>query len=152
VDRGKEAFFNLFNKPIFAAKHKIDLGMIYFKGTHLDSMIGIFKSTAANISADLSFQLYEINGRPAVNSIEKEIENCANNNHNICVIIIPNSLKTQYKSIKVKSIESKEMLTQVMVDSQINKKNFQSIATKVLLQIIAKRGNTLWVPRPICEI
>lgn len=39
-----------------------------------------------------------------------------------------------------------------MVDSQFSKKGFQSIATKVLLQIIAKRGNTLWVPRPICEI
>lgn len=29
----------------------------------------------------------------------------------------------------------------------MKKKNLQSIATKILLQIIAKRGNTLWVPR-----
>jgi hypothetical protein len=35
VDRGKEAFFNLFNKPIFAAKHKIDMGIIFFKGVQL---------------------------------------------------------------------------------------------------------------------
>ncbi len=68
------------------------------------------------------------------------------------MIVIPISLKTQYKLIKNKSIVSSEMLTQVMVDSQFNKKGFQSIATKVLLQIIAKRGNTLWVPRPIGEI
>ncbi len=29
----------------------------------------------------------------------------------------------------------------------MRKKNAQSIATKILLQIIAKRGNTLWVPK-----
>jgi hypothetical protein len=61
-------------------------------------------------------------------------------------------MKTQYKQIKVKSVESNQMLTQVMVDSQLSKKGFQSIATKILLQIIAKRGNTLWVPRPLCII
>lgn len=44
------------------------------------------------------------------------------------------------------------MLTQVMVDTQFSKKGFQSIATKILLQIIAKRGNTLWVPKPLCVI
>jgi hypothetical protein len=31
-------------------------------------------------------------------------------------------------------------------DATLRKKNLQSIATKILLQIIAKRGNTLWVP------
>lgn len=44
------------------------------------------------------------------------------------------------------------MLTQIMVDAQFQKKGFQSIATKILLQMLAKRGNILWVPRPQCEI
>jgi hypothetical protein len=33
-----------------------------------------------------------------------------------------------------------------VTESTLKKKNLQSIATKILLQIIAKRGNTLWVP------
>jgi hypothetical protein len=37
------------------------------------------------------------------------------------------------------------MLTQVVIEATLNKKGLQSIATKILLQIIAKRGNTLWV-------
>jgi hypothetical protein len=39
-----------------------------------------------------------------------------------------------------------------MTDATLRKKNLQSIATKVLLQIIAKRGNTLWVPETTKEI
>lgn len=39
-----------------------------------------------------------------------------------------------------------------MIDTQFQKKGFQSIATKILLQMIAKRGNILWVPRPLCKI
>jgi hypothetical protein len=115
-------------------------------------MMNTFSTTSSNISVELTFKKYEISGRPNIPSIEKELENCIANNHNICLVVIPNSLKTQYKQIKIKSIESNEMLTQVMVDSQFSKKGFQSIATKILLQIIAKRGNTLWVPKPICYI
>jgi hypothetical protein len=44
------------------------------------------------------------------------------------------------------------MLTQVMVENLLSKKGFQSIATKILLQVLAKRGNTLWVPKPICNV
>jgi len=44
------------------------------------------------------------------------------------------------------------MVTQVMTEFTLRKKNLQSIATKVLLQIIAKRGNILWVPKTICKI
>jgi hypothetical protein len=39
-----------------------------------------------------------------------------------------------------------------MTDATLRKKNLQSIATKVLLQIVAKRGNTLWVPETTKEI
>ncbi len=38
-------------------------------------------------------------------------------------------------------------MCQVAVESTLRKKNAQSIATKILLQIIAKKGNTLWVPK-----
>lgn len=32
-------------------------------------------------------------------------------------------------------------------EATLKKRNIQSIATKILLQMIAKRGNTLWVPK-----
>lgn len=44
------------------------------------------------------------------------------------------------------------MLTQIMTEGLFKKNGFQSIATKILLQILAKRGNTLWVPKPLCKI
>lgn len=44
------------------------------------------------------------------------------------------------------------LLTQVVTEGTLRKKNLQSIATKILLQIIAKRGNTLWVPQPANKI
>lgn len=43
------------------------------------------------------------------------------------------------------------MITQVLTDAKLKNKNAQSIATKVLLQIIAKRGNTLWISKPTCQ-
>lgn len=54
-------------------------------------------------------------------------------------------MKTDYKKLK-SSTMSGELVTQVITDATMRKKNLQSIATKVLLQIIAKRGNILWVP------
>ena len=44
------------------------------------------------------------------------------------------------------------MVTQVVTEGTLRKKNLQSIATKVLLQMIAKRGNTLWVPKHNCDL
>ena len=74
-----------------------------------------------------------------------------NKNVNICLIVLPNNMKTDYKRIKYNSLMD-GMLTQVVTDGTLRKKNLQSIATKVLLQIIAKRGNTLWVPKTLREV
>jgi hypothetical protein len=38
------------------------------------------------------------------------------------------------------------MLTQFVVESTLRNKKAQSVHTKLLLQMIAKRGNILWVP------
>lgn len=54
-------------------------------------------------------------------------------------------MKNDYKKLKSSSIKD-EIVTQVVTEATLRKKNLQSIATKVLLQIIAKRGNILWVP------
>jgi hypothetical protein len=39
VEKGKEAFFNLFNKPIFMSKHEVRCAIIYFKGTDISALI-----------------------------------------------------------------------------------------------------------------
>ena len=44
------------------------------------------------------------------------------------------------------------MICQIATEGTLRKKNFKSIATKILLQMIAKRGNTLWVPQSIKKI
>lgn len=66
---------------------------------------------------------------------------------NICLIILPNQLRTQYKKVKAEALLHHKIVCQITTDGTLKKKNIQSIATKILLQIIAKRGNTLWVPR-----
>ena len=57
-------------------------------------------------------------------------------------------MKSQYKDIKIMTLKN-ILVTQVVTENTMRKKNLRSIATKVLLQIIAKRGNILWVPRII---
>jgi aubergine-like protein len=61
--------------------------------------------------------------------------------------VIPPNMKGQYKQIKEASLVENKLVCQIAVESTLRKKNAQSIATKILLQIIAKRGNTLWVPK-----
>jgi hypothetical protein len=38
------------------------------------------------------------------------------------------------------------------MENTLRRKNVQSIVTKILIQIAAKRGNILWVPKPTFEI
>lgn len=56
-------------------------------------------------------------------------------------------MKSQYKRIKEAALIQNKLVCQVACEATLRKKNAQSIATKILLQIIAKRGNTLWVPK-----
>jgi hypothetical protein len=101
---------------------------------------------------NLKIKRYEVSDRISTSRIEQEIENALNDENNICCIIIPGNMKTQYKAIKINAILKQQIITQVLTDIKLRNKNMQSIATKVLLQIIAKRGNTLWVPKPTCKI
>jgi hypothetical protein len=48
VQDGKEAFFNLFSQPIYAAKHKVKLAILYFRAD-LRDMIRTFESTSKNL-------------------------------------------------------------------------------------------------------
>jgi hypothetical protein len=86
--------------------------------------------------------------RKAIRQIEEMIRKAVEKEDcNICLIILPNQLKTQYKKVKNEALLHHKIICQVTTEGTLKKKNLQSIATKILLQMIAKRGNTLWVPR-----
>lgn len=55
-------------------------------------------------------------------------------------------MKNHYKDIKKFCLEDKSIVSQVVVESTLRKKNARSVHTKILLQAAAKIGNTLWAP------
>lgn len=78
----------------------------------------------------------------------KSIEDCFHRGSiNACLIVIPNYLKHAYPDIKKECLTKLGIVSQCVVEGTLRKKNIQSIATKLLLQMIAKIGNILWVPR-----
>lgn len=56
-------------------------------------------------------------------------------------------MKGHYKSIKKYCLDSLKVVSQVVVEGTLKKKNARSIHTKILLQTAVKAGNTLWAPR-----
>lgn len=67
--------------------------------------------------------------------------------YNVFLIVLPATVKNIYKHLKRLCYCQLSVLLQVVQDGILKKKEFQSVATKVLLQIAAKVGNVLWVPR-----
>lgn len=63
VDNGKEAFFNLFNKPIYHSKHKIELLIVSNRGTDISQVKQIFESTSKNLGVDLNLLHEEFKDR-----------------------------------------------------------------------------------------
>ena len=147
VPEGKEAFFNLFSQPIYASKHKLKLAILYFRADIRD-LIRTFENTSKNLHVELSYEKFEVRDeRRAIEDISKILKKANENGFNIALIVIPNHMKTQYKRIKEASLIENKIVCQVFTEGKLKNKNAQSICTKVLLQIIAKRGNTLWVPK-----
>jgi len=73
----------------------------------------------------------------------KERHNC-----NIYWFILPANSKQLYKTIKKITLNGPyQKPTQFSLTSTLAKKNFNSIFTKILLQMAAKIGNKLWVPK-----
>ena len=49
IEEGKEAFFNLFNKPIYSGRHGVRCGIIYFNGQDTRPILDTFESTSRNL-------------------------------------------------------------------------------------------------------
>ena len=68
------------------------------------------------------------------------------------LIIIPNQFKSGYRKIKKFSLIEHKVLTQLVCESMvINNKNNVTIFGKILLQMLAKSGNVLWIPKQVLE-
>ena len=103
------------------------------------------QKTAPNLGVTLTIKNFEATRRD-IRDLISLVGKAADADCNICMVILPNNLKNNYKDLKFDTIKREKMVTQVVTEATLNKKNLQSVATKVLLQIIAKRGNTLWIP------
>ena len=116
-------------------------------------MLRTFESTSKNLRVDLEYDKYEIRDeRNAVDEIKRTLRKAVDKGSNIALIVIPPNMKSQYKRIKEASLLENKLVCQIAVEATLRKKNAQSIATKILLQIIAKRGNTLWVPKTKAKV
>jgi hypothetical protein len=96
-----------------------------------------------------SCDLGEFSTKKGIEVIEDELRYRSKKDYNIYLIVIPNSLKTSYKKIKKICLIDLKLNSQIVTQNTLQRKEFNSIATKVLLQMAAKIGNTLWVPRPM---
>lgn len=56
VQKGKEAFFNLFDKPIFQAKHNICVVILHTKYADVGGLVDTLTKTARNLKVELSVQ------------------------------------------------------------------------------------------------
>ena len=67
---------------------------------------------------------------------------------NMFWFILPNNFKAQYSNIKKIVLRTGiEKCSQACLISTLQKKGVASVLTKILLQMAAKVGNKLWVPR-----
>lgn len=130
--------------------------MISFRNSDVNQIIDLFEDTSRRLKTQ--FKAVKISGgdfdpRKAVSIIDECVYKAADKEGcNICLILIPNALKSQYKKIKEKCLLHNKMVCQIATEGTLKKKNFKSIATKILLQMIAKRGNTLWVPESAMKL
>lgn len=49
IESGKESFFNLFAQPIFASKHSLRVGIIYFRSSDVNELISVFDQTSKRL-------------------------------------------------------------------------------------------------------
>ena len=150
VDKNREANFQLFGQPIFQAKHDLTICIIHTKYADVLGMIKTFEDTSKKLKANFSYKKMEVpmfKDRDVIAGIEKALK--AHESTNLILIVLPNNLKSYYPKIKQDLLSAKagkEMISQFVVESTLKKKGVQSVHTKLLLQMLAKRGNILWVP------
>lgn len=155
IETGRAASFQLFNKPLYSSKEVVNMLLVSFSNFDPKNLLSIFKSTADMMKLKINFKesnLGEFNVKKAMGDIETLLADKGKkikDNHNLVLFVLPDALKSQYKKVKKWALLSEsEIVTQITLESTLNKKGFNSIATKILIQIAVKVGNTPWMPEP----
>lgn len=142
----------LFNKNLFSRDVNLKLYIIHPNDFDFGPIKSLLDSTSGNLGLQYKLNINPINfkdNKIALKAIETALKaECESKNSNIFWFIIPPSFKTQYKLVKRMTLKSElEINSQVTISTNLQKKGFQSIFTKILLQMAAKLGNKLWVPK-----
>ena len=80
VEQGKESFFNLFAQPIFASKHSIKAGLVYFRSTDASQIVDLFEDTSKRLKVDLrvvKLSIGDYDSRREVSAIDKYVYKAA---------------------------------------------------------------------------
>ena len=153
IDDFKVTNFQLFNKQLYSPDVSLRISIICPTETDLTEAKNVMNSTSKNLGLYLSIVPQHIKfGEPrqTLKSIEDIIEKESKKKEsaNIFWFIIPNSFKTNYSKLKKMVLKKNiERNSQITLTTTMQKKGFQSIVTKILLQMSAKVGNKLWVPK-----
>lgn len=117
----------------------------------LQAVKSLMSSTCANLKIEYKLSNKEVkyqDARTTLKSLEKIISDESANGANMFWFVIPTSFKNNYSCIKKLVLKNGiEQNSQVTVASTFQKKGFNSVFTKILLQMAAKVGNKLWVPK-----
>jgi hypothetical protein len=54
VDRGREAFFNLFSNPLFSSKHELSCIILHPRNAEIAPLISTIEKTATNLGLTLN--------------------------------------------------------------------------------------------------
>lgn len=94
----------------------------------------------------------ELNNNKALLQVEMGIiEACKQQKSNIVFIVLPNGLKTYYRKIKKFCLIDHKIISQIICESMLPHRHSINIFGKILLQILAKCGNILWIPKQVLE-
>ena len=80
VEQGRQSFFNLFAQPIFANKHSIRLGLVYFRNTDSHQIIELFEETSRKLKVDMKIaklNIGDFDSRRAISAIDKYVSKAA---------------------------------------------------------------------------
>lgn len=155
VDSNKAAGFMLFNKPLFASQVPLRLLIVGPEDFDYQPLKTLLVSTCHNLNLELALKIQTVRGgnsRNFIPSVQEAISSEREKSNCYWVVLSP-SFKNEYKTLKSFLLGAKvSKISQISLTSTLNKKGFNSILTKILLQMAAKVGNKLWVPKVSDEV
>lgn len=152
IDENKATSFMLFNKALYSPDVCLKVAVFYPNEFEFQPIKRLFDSTCQNLGLQQKMIIYQMafnDQRQALKNIEGNIvKECESGSTNIFWFIIPSNFKSQYKALKRLTLKTGvDKNSQIAVTNTLQKKGVASILTKILLQMAAKVGNKLWVPK-----